>query len=279
MKRNLTTFTLMSLLFVVLLICAGSLSGIFSDIIYYLAFILPTVLGVLTDLKLRKQEAAHDREYPEPQGLLGFSREGLKLLAPCIFPTVLAVLALSYLTSLLLGAFTGAENTVDVGNNLWVALISHALVPAVLEEMLFRFMPMRMLARHSGALTVTVSSLYFALVHNSFFSMPYALFAGAVFILLDLMCESVWPSVMLHLINNAVSVLWIFYGDTEAFILSLVISLCVLSAVSAVFIVLMRKKYLGEVKRVWHSGDRMQIGYEPLALIAPTLFIAFTELV
>lgn len=268
----------MSLLFVVLLMFAGAFSGILSDIIYYLAFILPVALGLFADAKLRRKEAEHDREYPEPQSLLGFSEEGLKLLAPCVFPTVLAVLALSYLTSLLLGAFTGAQNTVDVGASLPIALVSHALVPAVLEELLFRFMPMRMLARHSGALTVTVSSLYFALAHNSFFSMPYALFAGVVFIFLDLMCESVWPSVILHLINNSVSVLWIFYGDSEAFVLSLVISLCVLSAVSAVFIVLMRKKYLGEVKRVWRSGDRMQIGYEPIALIVPTLFIAFTEL-
>ncbi len=279
MKRNVTTFTAMCLMFILLLAISGALSGVFSDIVYYLAFALPTILGILADNKLREQEKTHDREYPDVENLLTVSSGGMKLFLPTLFPTVAIVFLISALSSVLIGLLFGTENTVDVGGNLMSAIFIHALLPALLEEMLFRYMPMRMLARHSTRLTVIISALYFALVHNSFFSMPYALVAGVILMTLDLMCESVIPSVLLHFCNNTVSVLWIFYSSEPKYALIISAAIALLSLISVIIIIINRKSYVSGIKEVFSSCESYKLGYAPLAIAVPTLFLAITELI
>ncbi|MBQ7387313.1 MAG: CPBP family intramembrane metalloprotease [Clostridia bacterium] len=278
MKRNLTTFTAMCLIFLLLLASAGVTSGVFSEILYYSAFILPTILGIIADNKLRKEESEHDREYPEPKNLFRISSEGVRRFLPLIFPTVALVFLISVLSSALIGALFGVESTVDVGDNLVLALLSHALLPALLEELLFRYMPMRMLARHSVRLTIVISSLYFALVHNSFFSMPYALVAGIIFMSVNLMCESIIPSVILHFSNNAISVLWLFYAGEPKYAIIISIALAILSFISVIPIIIQWKRYASAIKNLLSSGDSCKIGYTPLAIAVPTLFLAISEL-
>lgn len=277
MRRNLNTYTVMILLFVLILMGAGVLDGLLSDTLYYLAFILPPVLGILVDNRIRRAEAEHDREYPEPENLLSFDKGGVKMLAPCVFPTVLIILGISYLTAFIITSLTGVERAVDVGGSLPIALLEHALVPTLLEELLFRFMPMRMLARYGTRFTVIVSSVYFALAHTSLFSIPYALVAGVIFMILDIVCESIWPSVILHFINNAVSVLLLFFAGSESAVSAILISLSVISAVSVVFVIIMKKTYAKEIKRVLLSSGDGSVGYTPIALAVPTLFIAMAE--
>ena len=279
MKNNLNAFTAMCLLFLLLLASASITEGVLSEVIYYSAFILPTILGILCDNKLRKEESAHDREYPEVKNLFSFNKDGAMVLLQVLFPTIALVMSVSWLSAKLIGAMSGVQPTVDAGDNFLFAILIHACVPALLEEMLFRFMPMRMLARHSARLTVVISSLYFALVHNSFFSMPYALLAGLIFITVDLLTESIWPSVILHFCNNAMSVVWIFFGAQAKNAIIISISLALLSFISVIFIIMERKRHISRIKTLLASGDSYKLGYTPLAVIVPTVFFAISELI
>ena len=96
-------------------------------------------------------------------------------------------------------------------------LIIHALLPSFLEEMLFRYLPMKLIAPYSRRLCILLSSAYFALIHFNLFQIPYALLAGLVFITVDLWADSVLPSFILHLLNNVISVLWIKYSASWEF--------------------------------------------------------------
>ena len=70
---------------------------------------------------------------------------------------------------------------------------------------------MKLLLPYSKRHTVIYSSLFFALIHCSFSQMPYAFIAGVIFMLVDVAFDSVWPSIILHFVNNSLSIVWMKY--------------------------------------------------------------------
>lgn len=278
MRRNISIYTVCVLVFLLLLSVAGSLKGLVSDVVYYLSFAVAVAIGMRLGRPRPVSETGESYQ-PAPYEYLTLDKKGAKLLLPTVFPSVALIFLLSYLTSLLLFAVTGQTSTTEVGDSLGVAVLVHALVPALLEESLFRFLPMYLLSGFSRRVTVFISSLYFALVHNSFFSMPYAFLAGVIFITLDIVTESVWPSVILHFINNAVSVLWIFYSADGGFTLGFCLTLGALTLVSVGVIFLIRRQYKAALCGFFLRDEKYIPSYEPLMLIIPTFIAAVGELI
>ena len=262
--------TVASLLSLTTLIIAGSLDGILSDAVYALAFIIPVSLGLLLD-KRDPYEERDERLYLLPTG------EGAALTLPCILPTVAAVMLASYLTSLLIKATTGAVDSVNVGDDLLLAALRHAVMPAILEEALYRYLPLKLFGRDAPRAALILSSVFFAFAHVSLFSIPYALIAGAAFMLLDLIFESVLPSFILHLVNNICSLLLIFYGDSQSFVVAAAILFSLLLLLSLCFIIFRRKRYLELIRDTFRGAEQREASYTPLLFIIPAAFIALTE--
>lgn len=268
MERKINHLSICYTLFLALLFLSAKLSGFFSEAVYFLAFLLPVVLGLVLDKQTPKGD----------HGLFTISKKEVKATLPLIVPTVLVTMLISALTSMLIYAITGATNQVDVGDSIIVALISHALIPAVLEEILFRYLPMKLLLGGSKKVTVIVSALFFALAHHSLFSIPYAFAAGIIFMSLDVMTSSVLPSFILHFINNAISVGMLVYADNEAFTPAVMAVLCILLVISLVFIVKNREGYLEKIKNVFKK-DINVIYTVPLKIFTLiSLFIAVISL-
>lgn len=267
--RKTRVLALLYLLFLLMLSLSGSTPGILSEALYFLSFILPTALG----LYLLKREGGEERE-----SLLSLDTRSLGLLLQTAAPIILLVFLTSSLTSFLIYLVFGVENSVSLGDNLFSALIMHALLPAILEEMLFRYLPMRLYGLNSGATMILVSSLFFALVHRDFFVIPYAFLAGALFMIIDIISKSVWPSVILHALNNALSVIWIFYSHEAAFAYAFYAFLIILAIISLVFIVKRRVEYKTEIQKAF-VGERVKLDCEVLYLAVPTLLLAALDLV
>ena len=158
MKRKLNILTVLYLIFLFLLFLSGSITGLFGELIYLLAFALPLAVGIY----ISRGEPCH--------GELGIDREKLKFTAPLIMPTVGVTVVLSYVTSLLIYLLTGVTSNVDLGDSLFIAILDHALMPALLEEILFRYLPMRFLSNESQRSTVIASAFFFALSARCCFS-------------------------------------------------------------------------------------------------------------
>lgn len=267
MKRKLNILTFLYMLFLLLLFLSGSFQGAFSSVIYFLAFGLPIGIGIY----LSREDKVDN--------ILGITREKVGFTLPLIMPTVSVVIMLSILTSLVIFALTGRTNEVDVGDSFILAIISHALLPALLEEMLFRYLPIRMLSHRSPALTVFASAFFFALVHHDLFSIPYAFVAGAVFMAVDLATGSVIPSIIIHFINNALSVGIIMFGDNPVFTLILYSIIGILAVVSLIFIVKKRGEYKKALTSVLDKGEGIMITGEMLIFALMTLVIAVTSLI
>ena len=240
MEKKINYLSLCYTMFLILLVLSGSLAGILSELVYISAFILPFVIIFILD-----KQSLNDN-----LNLISISKRSVRLTLPLIAPTVGIVIIISAITAFLISVLIGVKNQVDVGDLLIPALISHALIPAVLEEALFRYLPMKILGE-SKRLTVIASALFFAFAHHSLFSIPYAFAAGIIFMTLDLMAGSIIPSLIIHFINNAISVGMLVYADNVAFTPAIIIILAILSAISIVFIIRNRPVYQKELKKIF----------------------------
>lgn len=263
MERKINYLSICYTLFLILLFLSGSISGFFSEVLYFLAFLAPLAVGLL----LTKEEH-------EGEKYLSLSKKDIKFTLPLVFPTVTVIMLISLLTSFIINKLTGAENSVDVGNSLIPALISQALLPAILEEALFRYLPLRLLGGHSRRGTVLLSAAFFALVHHNLFTIPYAFIAGVIFMAVDIACDSVIPSFILHFINNAISVGFLVYQENSAFAPAIMVILGVLSVLSAVFIFIDRRKYKEKLSYAFMNGEKFTLIPPVIALSTVCLFIA-----
>ncbi len=81
-----------------------------------------------------------------------------------------------------------------------------AVTPAFAEEFAFRGVVMGSLRKYSDGLALVVSSAAFALMHGNFVQIPFTFCCGLMFGFLVIKTNSILPSIIVHFLNNALSV-------------------------------------------------------------------------
>ena len=110
------------------------------------------------------------------------------------------------------------------------------------------------------------------------FQIPYAFAAGVVFMCVNLALDSVWPSIILHLFNNAASVVWMKYcADTASMVIFAAI-LFGLAAVSWLFIIPRRRLYKDYICSALDEGRPEFDARSPIAFAVISLYVAFSSL-
>ena len=258
--------TLSSLSFFCLLLLSGALGGAIGTVIYYLA--LP--LTAAAALFLLRGRLSKDR-------MLYIKRKELVESLVYIFPGIVCVMAVSYLSGLALSLF-GMYNPVKITEPLPKAILIYAVYPAIFEELLFRYIPLRLSEKTPRGVLVISSSLFFALVHADLASVPYAIIAGAIFMLVDLKYKSVLPSLIMHAFNNVASVLFTLYSSSLTF-LTVYFSLIILLSLFSLAVIIKRKNEL------WIFSGKQLAGtfgtlecYKDIILLAiPTILVAIAK--
>lgn len=128
--------------------------------------------------------------------------------------TILMTYLLMPLISLInMVSSTFAGNTVDntlnliVNNNpLWLNLVIMALLPAVVEEFIFRGLIFNGYKKRNPFIAVILSSVLFGLIHMNINQFSYAFVIGVVFALLAYTTGSLIPSIVAHFTINGTSV-------------------------------------------------------------------------
>ena len=167
MKKNIRAVVLLDLAFLLLIMISGMFSGTLKFAFYLLAYLAPIAIGMLLIRKKR----------PAQEPLIAGSARGTLSSVIIFAPVLLVIIGISSLTTLLL-SLLGKSNITDVSGNIFYELFRHALLPAILEEMLFRYIPLRLLLPYSRRSALLVSAIMFSLIHLNLFQIPYALFAG-----------------------------------------------------------------------------------------------------
>lgn len=269
MQKKLNILTIAYLIFIMMLALSGYFSGIVSELVYYLAFIIPIAFS----LGLTKKGRAEGKNY------LLLNSDRIKLTLPLIAPTVSVVAIISFLTSLVMYFISGRTNNPDIGDSFILALILHALLPAIFEEILFRYLPLRLLSGHSRRATVILSAFFFALVHHNLFTIPYAFIAGLIFMAVDIAFDSIIPSIIIHFVNNAISVGLIIFADNAAFGPTVYVILGILCLISLYFILKKKKLYLKEFSSVLEKGEGIIFNAEMLLFALLNIAIAIISII
>lgn len=82
-------------------------------------------------------------------------------------------------------------------------LITFALLPALLEEFIFRGILSAEYSSYGASVAVIMSSLCFGLLHFSFVRLPIYFFMGVILSLTAGATRSLMPSILIHAANNA----------------------------------------------------------------------------
>lgn len=130
------------------------------------------------------------------------------------FPVYLGAAQLGNLLAGVVARFTGSGQSVELPQSapaLVPAFLTLCVMPAVLEELLFRGVMQSLLRPHGAALAIVGQAVLFALLHGSLSGIVFALPAGLFFGLLAELSGSLWPGAVLHFSNNALAfvLLWL----------------------------------------------------------------------
>lgn len=117
-------------------------------------------------------------------------------------------------------SFFGVEYEVSFGENpsgffgFMLTFISTAIVPPLVEEFACRGIILGVLRKFGDGFAVFVSALLFGIMHGNFRQIPFAFLVGLVLGLVTVKTNSIWPAVVIHAINNGISVIldYVFIG-------------------------------------------------------------------
>lgn len=91
--------------------------------------------------------------------------------------------------------------------SLLINLFVFAVLPAVLEELVFRGYVLRALRPYGDWFAVGVSSLLFSLMHGNIQQIPFALIVGAALGWLYVVTDNIWIPIAVHFTNNGFAML------------------------------------------------------------------------
>lgn len=102
---------------------------------------------------------------------------------------------------------------VETGGQYFVALICIAVVPAIVEEFLFRGVILRGYERMGRKAGVIMSGLLFALLHMSIVSLPSIILLGIIISYLVQISDSIVTGMIYHFTNNAIAVTLVYISN------------------------------------------------------------------
>jgi membrane protease YdiL (CAAX protease family) len=222
-------------------VAADVFTQLASGVMYCAVFLLPVLLFRLVSL---------GKPTVPMQTELRLSGDTLLYL----FSGIAVITGAAYLNGYLVSIFdygTFSEEVLwaqstSANYQLILAFLTTAVIPAFVEEFLFRGLILSHLRPFGTTTAVVASALLFGMMHQNVEQLLYTTVAGLVLGYVYVKTESLWPCILMHFVNNFISVLrtaLIERLSVESANLAIGViqaTFCVLGIVSAV--VLMRRQ-------------------------------------
>ena len=131
-----------------------------------------------------------------------------------LWMTCLLLVIGEYVNALSMLIFTNyvSDSVRNVGEHLWAAILVLALLPAIVEELIFRGVIFQRLGY--GKKAILISALLFALGHMNFNQMTYAFVMGFFFALIYSIRKNLTITIGIHMLYNLYTILMSAYADT-----------------------------------------------------------------
>lgn len=171
--------------------------------------------------------------------------------------------------------------------SLLLNLFIIAVLPAILEESVFRGCVLRVLRPFGDGFAVVVSALLFGLMHGNIRQIPFAIIVGLILGWLYVVTNSLWLPMTVHFINNALSVVMEYLAfdltesGTAVFYSGIIYGLAALGAVTALVLLFTRgsRMKMARSNTCLRMGDRVSTLFKsPAFVISVFVFIGLTIL-
>lgn len=200
-------------------------------------------------------------------------------LAPVVLISTMIINYISAIFQSIMGITfeSGLEDMTAEGPVSAIVLtFSLAVIPAVVEEFCIRGVVLQPLRRYGDKFAIIMSAAIFSILHGNMVQIPYTLVAGIYFGYLCVATGSLWPSIVLHFINNMFSVIQLVvmsnYGE-KASVAALLIMMGVLAATGiAGGLIFFNMRYKTELKQ---GVNTLKAGEKTVSVIkSPAMIIA-----
>lgn len=172
--------------------------------------------------------------------------------------------------------------------SLILNILSTAVLPALVEEFIFRGYIQGALKPFGNGIAIVLSAFIFGIFHGNILQFPFAFLMGLVFGWLFAATGSIWPSVLVHFGNNLMSVLLDWYAkaypNTQNEQITVTFAVVAAVGVVALGALLLRDKGGSgnrDLLRPVHNGTCVfsvskRVG---IALVSPAMLIALIVMV
>lgn len=174
---------------------------------------------LLNELLLLYVFWACQNAYVKPVEYCHLRKVSLKSIGLIIVAAIFLFIMADYVNACSMIAF---QNLLDdslqaIVNKPVEALVVVAILPAIIEEFLFRGMIYRGIANKSNKkIAIIISALLFAFLHMNFNQMCYAFVMGLVFAIVIYLTDNLSVSILLHMLFNAFTVIITCFEKSNA---------------------------------------------------------------
>ena len=226
-----------------------------------------------------------------PMGTTYNKKAAISLTMLCIPLMLFSTFAINFVSTIIQNIFgitftTGVEDPAIVGvGGFLIATLSTAVLPAVLEEFIIRGIVMQPLRRFGDKFAIVASALIFGIMHGNMVQIPYTVVAGLFLGYLVIATGSLWPSIILHFINNFYSVVLLAvydnFGDTAGAVASILfIGLFIVSGVvgGLLYFPMNYKNKLKNGVDTLKTGEKFSALFLNVPMIFAIIFLFFQTL-
>lgn len=180
------------------------ITEILCSLAYCASFILPVLFFYLISNKKPVEPMDLELRLPDKYSIF-------KILS-VLFIGISIILTMAYLNAVLLPTAAEANDAIfdmDLTSPYKIVLLffSTAVVPAFVEELMFRGMIYSNLRPYGRGVAIVISAVLFGLMHQNAGQLLYATAAGVVLAVVYEMTRSFWCCVLLHFFNNFFSII------------------------------------------------------------------------
>lgn len=179
--------------------------------VYTLSLLLPAI-AVSICFKKRFFPFSPAKSVPFGVAFLGL----LASIGFCMLANIINSYILAFFSDLGLSVPDAPQTMVQTPISLALNLFTMAVLPALLEEMIYRGYILRTLRPYGNLFAVVISSLFFSLMHGNLRQIPFAFIVGLVLGSLYVSTNNIWLPIAVHFANNAISVLMEYFSFSLA---------------------------------------------------------------
>ncbi len=207
--------------------------------IFCMALPFSLIFGLMNRLKVTKMELPFGRPRGGWQTAL-LIPAGLGL---CYVDNILSSYLVSFASSFGISfrsyeyALQQQSDMPDTPLLILLTIVHTALLPALMEELVFRGFIMQPLRRYGDWFAIITSAVIFGLVHGNMTQAPFAIIAGLALGYVSVVTGSMWMNILLHFLNNLISVLYSLALTNASETLTVILSIAMTGGVIAIGVI------------------------------------------